>query len=358
MDKVNFCSHLKKAMLLVLIIVLVFSVYYFSKQENKFLNPIRKIIFDQNEISGSNKSLPTVFCLVKTHPKNIDNKVALNSYLVWVKKCDNYRFSTLIPKHLRDKNYTSSKTIEVFNDFFMIQPQGLVNEDHGNLTLKMYNSFVYVRDNLPSYDWYYIVDDDAYLNVKNLKEFLKDKDSNEAITFGYDFNFAVKDGFHGGGPGFALSNGAFKLITNKLKQNISNCPNSGTDDLDINLCLRNYGGKIGKSIDEKGRERFLGFSMMLHFKGEYTQWIKERSKNPSRGGLDCCSDQLIAAHQRKPINVFRLDLAMELANNISRAYPSHLGVNKPVTFKSIIKIYLLLNDIESDQNLYKNLINF
>ncbi|CAF0916113.1 unnamed protein product, partial [Brachionus calyciflorus] len=320
---------------------------------NILLNEDLNSLIEPIHIAG-----PTIFCLIKTHPLNIVNRKALLSFNLWARKCDNYRYTTLLPEHLRGPNYTHSETIEAFNNFYMIQPKGLVKETHDNLTFKMYNSMIYVYEKFPKYDWYYITDDDAYLNVKNLKEFLRDKSWNESITYGYNFNFHIKDGFHGGGPGFVISYAAMESIVKEMQKDIRNCPNTGTDDLDINHCIRNYNGKIGKSIDEKGRERFLGFHLMTHFKGEITDWIRECSQNVQRGGLDCCADQLIASHQKNPKDMFRLDLAFEFIRNISSLYEDYFGQSKSILIKDIIKMYLLIDDIESDQNNFVNYEKF
>ncbi|CAF1007417.1 unnamed protein product [Brachionus calyciflorus] len=292
----------------------------------------------------------SVFCLIKTHPGNLVNKKALLSYELWGSKCDNYRYTTLLPENLRSKNYTNTQTIEAFEDIYMIQPKGLVKETHDNLTFKMYNSMIYVYEKFPKYDWYYISDDDAYLDVKNLKEFLRDKSWNEPITYGFNLNYNIKNGFHGGGPGFVISNAALESIVKEMQKDIKNCPDEGVDDVDISHCIRNYNGKIGKSIDERGRERFLGFHLMTHFRGEITDWIRECSQNVQRGGLDCCADQLIASHQRNPKDMLRLHLAFEFIRNISSLYEDYFGQNKSILFKDIIKMYLLIDDIESDQN--------
>lgn len=34
---------------------------------------------------------PSVFCIIKTHPENIENNKSLTVFNVWARKCDNYR---------------------------------------------------------------------------------------------------------------------------------------------------------------------------------------------------------------------------------------------------------------------------
>ncbi|RNA16475.1 glyco -N-acetylgalactosamine 3-beta-galactosyltransferase 1-like isoform X3 [Brachionus plicatilis] len=348
------------------VLVLVFILFMTQTENGLFFKPTQVSVeksepnYQINQLINPTQNLnksdyPTVFCLIKTHPNNIKSNKTLNAFRVWGHKCDNYRFVTLLPKHLKPKD--ESETVEVFENFYMIQPKGLVKESHGNLTLKLYYSMMYVYQKLPSYDWYYIVDDDAYVNVANLKEFLKDKSSNESITYGYNFKVIVKGGYHSGGPGYVLSNAAFTTINKAMVEKVANCPNTGTDDVDINACVRKYNGKLGKSADQNGRERFLVLSLMGHFLGHYPDWLRSYAENPLKKGFDCCADSIIAVHYMSPRDVFRLDLAIEIHKNVLKLYDKFQMLQKPVTFKNIIKNYILLEDIEYDRNKYKELIN-
>ncbi|RNA40863.1 glyco -N-acetylgalactosamine 3-beta-galactosyltransferase 1-like [Brachionus plicatilis] len=288
-------------------------------------------------------SYPTIFCLIKTHPNNIKINKSLNVYRIWGHKCDNYTFTTLLPKHLRPK--MTNRTIEVFENIRMIQPKGLKTEDHDNLTQKLYQSIIYVYNQFPSYQWYYIVDDDACVNLMNLKAFLQDKSSQKPITYGYNFRIIVKDGYHSGGPGYVLSQTAFQLIAKTLINDIKNCPDTGIDDVDINKCLRINKGMIGKSIDEQKRERFLVFDIMTHYSGKYPKWIDTYSENRARGGLGCCSDQLIAVHKMGPRDCLRLQVAFQQAKNLVDSYNFFTGSNQVVTFENVIKNYIAIGDI-------------
>ena len=240
----------------------------------------------------------------------------------------------------------------------MIQPKFMSRESHGNLTLKIYYSLIYIYQNLPKYDWYYIVDDDAYVNINNLKEFLKDKPTNKSITFGYNFKVIVKKGYHSGGPGYALSNKAFTVMTRKLIGNIKNCPNSGIDDVDVNACIRKYNGTMGNSRDENNRERFLPMSLMNHFMGTGLKWLNGYGQMAPKKGFECCADSLIAVHYMNSKDLVRLDLAFESQVKNFKIYYQYFALNRPVTFKNIIKNYILLQDIENNSNKYNELIKF
>ena len=105
----------------------------------------------------------------------------------------NLRFVSLIPKNLLPKTTNSTNEsndnveIEISKPFYILQPRFHTNETHRYLTDKLYRAFESVYRRFPDYDWYYISDDDAYVNVNNLKNFLKDKNSSEPVTYGFEF---------------------------------------------------------------------------------------------------------------------------------------------------------------------------
>ena len=56
-----------------------------------------------------------------------------------------------------------------------------------------------VFDKFNDYDWYLKADDDTYIFMDNLRDFLKTKNSSSPVTFGYDFKTDVPYGYHSGG---------------------------------------------------------------------------------------------------------------------------------------------------------------
>ena len=90
-------------------------------------------------------------------------------------------------------NETSNKTadkseeIEISKPFYILQPRFHASETHQFLTDKLYRAIESVYLRFPDYDWYYISDDDAYVNVNNLKIFLKDKNPSNLVTYGFEF---------------------------------------------------------------------------------------------------------------------------------------------------------------------------
>ncbi|KJH49393.1 hypothetical protein DICVIV_04476 [Dictyocaulus viviparus] len=66
------------------------------------------------------------------------------------------------------------------------------------------------------YDWYVRADDDAYVIVENLREFLHKYSSREPHYFGYKWNFFVPHGFADGGV-YVLSRTAVEIFYQIMK---------------------------------------------------------------------------------------------------------------------------------------------
>ena len=113
-----------------------------------------------------------------------------------------------------------------------------------------------------------------------MKKFLKTKNSNLPLVYGYDFNDKiVKNGYHSGGAGYVLSYEAFRRIGSVLLTNYSFCPNSGTEDVDCGSCLNSLGVENGKSTDLFGKERFLPSNIVDFVYGKNIDWVYSMAKN-------------------------------------------------------------------------------
>lgn len=192
------------------------------------------------------------------------------------------KFISLVPGKYLPANYSHDpdQELEVSEPFYILQPKFHVTETHAKLTDKLYRAFESVYSRYPNYDWYYISDDDAYVNMNNLKSFLSDRNSSDAVTFGFEFKVIVPGGYHSGGPGYAVSGEAFRRLGRKLIDDYKGCKNTGTDDVDINDCLRSLGARMEKSIDEKGRQRWLCLSLMDFWTGNFPDWLLQYSTHP------------------------------------------------------------------------------
>ena len=129
-----------------------------------------------------------VFCLIKSYLNNYRNNVTTMIYDVWGRKCDEHRVIMMIPEELRTPDWKIGEEYEVLGQPFNILQPKLINEStHMNITDKIYSSIISIYKRFPDYEWYYLVDDDSYVNVANLKEFLADKNASQPITYGFEF---------------------------------------------------------------------------------------------------------------------------------------------------------------------------
>lgn len=87
-------------------------------------------------------------------------------------------------------NKKNANYIEL-NDF--LEPANLISDDYEHLTIKVSLSFLHVYQHYAHYDWYLKADDDTFVIVSNLRRFLDEKNSNDPITYGYNFNKWLAD---------------------------------------------------------------------------------------------------------------------------------------------------------------------
>jgi glycoprotein-N-acetylgalactosamine 3-beta-galactosyltransferase len=211
-----------------------------------------------------------IFCFILTQPKNINTR-AHAVYKAWAHKCDNFKFVLKFPSNLTNNNeflkfahfnYQSNgqETLDINN---IIEPGDLNKDEYRNLATKVFLNLRYVYEKYDYYDWYLKADDDTFVFVDNMRLFLADKDPKQPVTYGYNFKVIVENGYHSGGGGYLLSNEALKRLGSRLTANLSNCQNTGTEDVDVGRCLRKLNVSMGESIDEKGRERFHPLSFFF-----------------------------------------------------------------------------------------------
>jgi glycoprotein-N-acetylgalactosamine 3-beta-galactosyltransferase len=244
-----------------------------------FISIAISIIFTANvflqvkKTASISKSDPKIFCIILSQAKSLETK-AKATYSSWAHKCTDYRFISLIPGHdLTDKK------IDIAYDNYMkvLKPGGLVNDTYGRLGAKVVQAFEDVYKMEPNYDWYLKCDDDTFVFYDNLRDFVAAKNRAEAITFGYDYGEWVYGGYHSGGGGYLLSHEAMKRFNSdwRLRSRIG-----GAEDVDIAKALRVSNVTMGKSLDEKGRERFHALALWNHYLGRFPDWLVRNSKNP------------------------------------------------------------------------------
>ena len=105
----------------------------------------------------------------------------------WAKKCDNYKLVTLLNSTTIGNNVTRPSEI---GD--VLQPPDLIIDTYEKLTDKVYLTFKYLYSRYgDQYDWYLKADDDTFVFVDHMREFLSDKNASKPVTFGYIIAYSI-----------------------------------------------------------------------------------------------------------------------------------------------------------------------
>lgn len=112
----------------------------------------------------------------------------------WARKCDNYRLVALLTdSNESNNNYKSKSFVNILNmNIFkkaeiddVLQPPGLIIDNYQSLTDKVFLTFIYLhRKFLNKYDWFLKADDDTFIFVDHLREFLIYKNASEPVSYG------------------------------------------------------------------------------------------------------------------------------------------------------------------------------
>lgn len=124
---------------------------------------------------------PRICCLIFTAPKYFTSRtLAVNS--TWAPRCDRYYF-------ISEPSNDSVTPMQYRVSFqFPLAPIGNITQGYGHLTQKATAAFRFVYErHRDDFDWFVKADDDTYLIVENLRAFLREQNSSEPVTFGYNF---------------------------------------------------------------------------------------------------------------------------------------------------------------------------
>ena len=136
--------------------------------------------YDQLNMSIENNSNSQVriHCLILTSTQYLDTRArAVND--TWGSRCDKFHF---ISEYVND-----TKGLP-------IAPIANITPGYDHLTQKTTRALHFAYENsLNDTDWFVKTDDDTYLFVENLKQFLKGQNTSLPITFGYNFKVCISD---------------------------------------------------------------------------------------------------------------------------------------------------------------------
>ncbi|XP_037026163.1 glycoprotein-N-acetylgalactosamine 3-beta-galactosyltransferase 1-like isoform X2 [Bradysia coprophila] len=195
---------------------------------------------------GKNRSATEgrVLCWVMTNPTNHRMK-AIHVQRTWGRRCNKLIF-------MSSEEDPELSSVVALN----------VEEGRDHLWAKTKEAFKYIyQHHLDEAEWFLKADDDTYVIVENLRFFLKDFDSNNAVSLGCKFT----QGFFSGGAGYVLSKESVKRFVENSLLDGSKCrqEHDGLEDLEMGTCLYNIGIETTDTRDTIGRYRFLPFNPQI-----------------------------------------------------------------------------------------------
>lgn len=252
--------------------------------------------------SSTNK----IFCMILTQPKNLESRAKV-VYETWAHKCDYHRFISVIPNWYNNSSRLSLRPREIELNYTVLQPDGLTSETYRNLTKKVLLSIKEIDKRFAGkFDWFLKVDDDTFVFVDNLREFVKTKNPSDPHTYGYNFKVIVENGYHSGGAGYLLTRESFTRVSRAIKDDFKACPDTGVEDVDMGRCMRRLNITPDRSEDDCGHERFHPLSMRSHVFGDFPGWLRGYAENPLKTGEDCCSNQVISFHYVSTDDMYKM----------------------------------------------------
>ncbi|PIO59943.1 hypothetical protein TELCIR_18578, partial [Teladorsagia circumcincta] len=226
----------------------------------------------------------------------------------WAKRCDDFIFFTDSP---------------MSPDIPHIYWKELYSRDHS--WEKIRRIFSHVVDGIDEeYDWYLRADDDAYVIVENLREFLSKYSSKETHYFGYRWNFFVPHGYADGGV-YVLSRPAVEVF-NRIMKNPRLCPehHRAEEDQEMGRCLAAAGIYPEDTRDENGSDRFHHFhptEQLLMYKDPFA---RRSAYYPPLQGADNFSPEMIGFHHLSPHEMRIFDYVLyKLKRRTPLSLPDH-----------------------------------
>ncbi|KAJ3390588.1 hypothetical protein HDU84_007289 [Entophlyctis sp. JEL0112] len=142
---------------------------------------------------------------------------------------------------------------------------GWRDDAHKNLP-----AFQMLAEQFPDAQWYFMIDDDSYVDFANLAAFLETQDPNTPLYLGRSNIFKGCDGvkkfrdgpdFAQGGGGILLSRAAMKIVYGGLNACILRYETCWAGDVRVGLCMRDAGIRITQntSFFSSGIHENIGF---------------------------------------------------------------------------------------------------
>ncbi|CAM4785865.1 unnamed protein product [Rotaria magnacalcarata] len=310
-----------------------------------------------------NTTSPRIFCLILTSPNSFLSRTkAINE--TWAPRCDQYFFITEYPRE------TMTPEQIQFAEQIPIAPIKNITAGYDHLTQKSTLAFLFAYENyFNDFDWFIKADDDTFLIIEHLKAFLREQNTSEPVTFGYNFKVViysssqdelsyifvmiafqhlitmilihrnlvlkcpffdfyvqviVPKGYHSGGGSYVLSRESLRRFYEAHQDPALNCrKDGGSEDVEVANCLRKKGVYPGKSLDKQNRELFHPLSFADHFRGTFPDWLLQYAENPLGAHYNCCSDQTISFHYVPPEEQYLMNFLLYRTQVKSNTFKSN-----------------------------------
>ncbi|KAK5968326.1 N-acetyllactosaminide 3-alpha-galactosyltransferase, partial [Trichostrongylus colubriformis] len=169
-----------------------------------------------------------------------------------------------------------------------------VPDDYRYLFQKTVVALHYAYTNISDqFDWYYKADDDTYVIMEHMYEYLATLDPDEPYFLGYPMRPYLNRGYNGGGAGYVLSRAAMKLFVDKAFYDRTRCPFDLSEDVGIARCLQNLEIFPHDTRNDKGQHRFHTYRPEDMFAGGVSD---EWHYYPQIKGHNWIAKELISVH--------------------------------------------------------------
>ena len=270
---------------------------------------------------------PKILCFVNTHEKNHDTRVQA-VLETWGPKCDKLVFAS-------SKTDESIGAIKIPNTTYVYAD--LWNKHRETLR------YIYTAYKDDDYDWFFKADDDTYVIVENLRQYLGSSEIQEQHKRGVPLHIGnpvqmhvdengVQDGsrtihdkniassflervnhnfiFNVGGAGYAMNHAFMEKMAEWIDRPecaLSKNESTLLDDSTLSICSSNFGVVPYRNTrDAAGRERFhqetphvLNTLSPEDWRYDYFSFCKQKTGGFQLGD-DCCSTESITFHHLDP----------------------------------------------------------
>ena len=249
-----------------------------------------------------------------TDPKNLDTKsVFVNK--TWGVHCDILLFMTTVHKE-------GLNTVKL--DLGAPESRQMLWRKAKAAWLHVYKNY---RDKA---EWFMRVDDDSYVMMDNLREYLLTMYSEDPHYIGRTLLMGGKEdrAFYSGGGGNILSQGGLVKFGDAVTENPLLFAQWDTfaDDAEIAFTLAKAGIPTEDTRDEEGRHRFfplgVDYERDLRKKDDPGFWFFVYDPD-FQEGLDCCSKKWLVSHYTNEVEMFAHDDAHALGCEAAGMDPAY-----------------------------------